>query len=123
MIVGHLIKAGPDRAVEKRSDSDGRFIPLCALDAGLSDRDRFRHRSIGLVMSTRVGFCPNLGSYDLTSKAVSVVPQGTTRSRLIITSCVNDAYMRRSPAAALCQASVAERPVVLPPENQGANMS
>ena len=59
--------------------------------------------------------------YDLTSKAVSVVPQGTTGSRL--TSCVNDAYMRRSPAAALCQASVAERPVVLPPENQGANMS
>ncbi len=93
--------------MEQRSESDGRFIPLCALDAGLSDRDRLGHRSIGLVMSTRV--------------AVSVVPQGTTGSRL--TSCVNDAYMRLSPAAALCQASVAERPVVLPPENQGANMS
>ena len=107
--------------MEQRSESDGRFIPLCALDAGLSDRDRLGHRSIGLVMSTRVAFCPILGSYDLTSGAVSVVPQGTTGSRL--TSCVNDAYMRLSPAAALCQASVAERPVVLPPENQGANMS
>jgi hypothetical protein len=40
-----LIKAGPDRAVEKRSESDGRFIPLCPLDAGLSDRDRLGHRS------------------------------------------------------------------------------
>ncbi len=28
-----------------------------------------------------------------------------------------------SPTAALCQAPVAERPVVLPPENQGANVS
>ena len=118
MVVGHLIKAGPDRAVEKRSESDGRFIPLCALDAGLSDRDRLGHRSIGLVMSTRVAFCPNLESYDLTSKAVSVGPTG---SRL--TSCVNDAYMRLSPAAALCQASAAERPGALPPENQGSNMS
>ena len=121
MVAGHLIKAGPDRAVEKRSDSDGRFIPLCALDAGLSDRDRLGHRSIGLVMSTRVAFCPILGSYDVTSKMVSTGPQGTTGSRL--TSCVNDAYMRLSPAAALCQAPVAERPVVLPPENSGANMS
>ena len=80
--------------MEKRSESDGRFISLCALDAGLSDRDRLGHRSIGLVMSTRVGFCPNLGSYDLTSKAVSVVPQGTTRSRL--TSCVNVATITGS---------------------------
>jgi hypothetical protein len=115
-----LIKAGPDRAVEKRSESDGRFIPLCALDAGLSDRDRLGHRSIGLVMSTRVAFCPIWGVMYL-SKAVSLVPRATTGSRL--TSCVNDAYMRLSPAAALCQASVAERPVALPPENQGANMS
>ena len=53
MVVGQFDKAGPDRAVEKWSESDGRFIPLCALDAGLSDRDRLGHRSIGLVMSTR----------------------------------------------------------------------
>jgi hypothetical protein len=38
--------------VEKRSENDGRFIPLCPLDGGLSDRDRLGHRSIGLVMST-----------------------------------------------------------------------
>ena len=33
----------------------------------------------------------------------------------------NDAYIRSSPATAPRQASVAERPVVLPPEIQGAN--
>jgi hypothetical protein len=34
----------------ERSENDGRFIPLCPLDAGLSDRDRLGHRSIGLVI-------------------------------------------------------------------------
>lgn len=48
-----LIKAGPDRAGKRSESDDGCFIPLCPLDAGLSDRDRLGHRSIGLVMSTQ----------------------------------------------------------------------
>jgi hypothetical protein len=47
---------GGRAAGSERSESDGRFIPLCPLDAGLSDRDRLGHRSIGLVMSAH----PNL---------------------------------------------------------------